>query len=84
MSENDHVNSTRIQSNLADSKASSDLERMANNLEGGVLFRTIHKPDGSRRYLWISDQVELLFGVNREDVMRDAGILDRLVLPRIF
>jgi PAS domain S-box-containing protein len=59
----------------------SDLERMANNLEGCVLFRTVHYPDGSRRCIWISHQVQQLFGVSREDVLRDATVLDRLIMP---
>ncbi|RLS85908.1 MAG: PAS domain S-box protein, partial [Planctomycetota bacterium] len=38
-------------------------------------------PDGSRRCTWISHQVQQLFGVSREDVLQDATVLDRLILP---
>lgn len=73
--------SAQKEAKLALQESVDRLERMAGNLRGGLFFRSVHQPDGSRCYTWISTQVESLFGIPREEVLRDADNLNLMIEP---
>ena len=52
---------------------------LAANLSDGLIYQLRRDPDGSRRFLYISDGVERLRGVKAEDAMADANTLYNLI-----
>ncbi len=52
---------------------------LAANLSDGLIYQMRRGPDGSRSFLYISENVERLRGVKAEEVMADAGKLYNLI-----
>ncbi len=52
---------------------------LAANLSDGLIYQMRRSPDGSRRFLYISENVERLRGVTAEEAMADANKLYNLI-----
>ncbi len=57
------------------------LRNVTNNLSNAVVYQITGLPDGSRRFTYVSRSVERLNEVTVEEVMADAGVIYRQVLP---
>ena len=57
------------------------LRLLGDNLPNSVVFQYTREPDGAARFLYISAAVERLNGVKAEEVLRDASVLERQLLP---
>jgi PAS domain S-box-containing protein len=57
------------------------LRLLGDNLPNSLVFQYTREPDGTPRFLYISAGVERLYGVKAEDVLKDAGVLQRQLLP---
>ena len=56
------------------------LRTLADHLPNGMVYQVAAEPDGTRRFLFISAEVERLFSVTVEEAMQDASRLYRLIL----
>jgi two-component system cell cycle sensor histidine kinase/response regulator CckA len=57
------------------------LRHLADNLPNAVVYQLIAEPDGGRRFTYISRAVERLNESTEEEVLADAGVLYKQVLP---
>jgi PAS domain S-box-containing protein len=57
------------------------LRLLGDNLPNSLVYQCTYEPDDTPRFLYISAGVERLNGVKTEDVLRDATVLYRQVLP---
>jgi PAS domain S-box-containing protein len=62
-----------IKKRLAESEERFRL--VCNNLPDSYVYQFTRDPDGSPRFLFLSEGVERIHGLKAEDVMRDAGLL---------
>jgi len=65
------------ESKLAQEKALSktkQLDDIVNSIEG-VLMRYALHPDGSDSLLYVSDRVEELYGISKEEILRNSGAI---------
>jgi PAS domain S-box len=51
------------------------------NTVPGMIYKIVFHPDGSVSYPYVSEGCRALYGVNPEDVMRDASILTKMWHP---
>ncbi|WP_054698365.1 PAS domain S-box protein [Desulfosarcina cetonica] len=58
------------------------LQAIGNNLPGGVLFQQHIRPDGSRQFTYISQNIEKRHGVTAAAVMADASLFFQHVVPK--
>jgi len=56
------------------------MQALANQIPGMVFSLVVH-PDGSRSYRFVSPGVRELYGVEPDEVMRDPGLIGRLMHP---
>ena len=57
------------------------LQHLADNLSNVVVYQLTLKEDGRRHFTYVSRSVETLCEVRQEEVLADAGVLYRMVLP---
>jgi PAS domain S-box-containing protein len=57
------------------------LRHLGDSLPGSAIYQYAHEPDGTPRYHYLSAGIEQLNGVRIEDALRDAGVLNRQILP---
>jgi PAS domain S-box-containing protein len=55
------------------------LRTIGDNLPGGMIYQLMAKPDGSRRFTYLSAGIERLHGLTPEQVMADSSLLYRLL-----
>ncbi len=71
----------RVEAERAALAASRQLESVASQITGGLLFQTELRPGVAPRLTWVSDGVEPLLGVSQAEVLRDFGSLLRYADP---
>ena len=71
----------RVQTEKALRDSERQLRHLGNSLPDSAIYRYGHEVDGSPRYYYLSAGIEQSNGVRREDVLRDAGTLQRQILP---
>lgn len=57
------------------------LRRLGDNLPDGVIYKMEVQPDGRRRFLYVSQGVERIFGLPAAGLLEDARRFFRLVVP---
>ncbi len=57
------------------------LQNLADNLSNVVVYQLIVQNDGRRKFNYVSRSVKQLCEVTQEEVLADAGVLYRMVLP---
>ena len=57
------------------------LRRLGDNLPEGMIFKLVILPGGARRYLYVSQGVERIFGVSAAAVLANAAVLDETLCP---
>ena len=58
------------------------LRLLEDNLPDSYVYQYLHETAGTARFLHLSAGVERLHGISRQDVLRDAGILQRQIDPK--
>lgn len=59
-----------------------EMIRQLNSRVPGAIFQLKVSPDGERRFTYISERVEEIYGVPAEEFLRDPGLAENFVLPR--
>jgi len=49
------------------------IRSIGDNLPGGMIYQLVRKPDGTRRFTYVSDGVRRLHGCSPEEALADAG-----------
>jgi len=57
------------------------LRNLADNLPNAMVYKLTAEPDGGRRFTYVSRAVERLNEATEEEVLADAGVIYRQVLP---
>ncbi len=60
------------------------LRALGDSLPGSAVYRYAHKPDGTPCFHYFSAGIEQMNGVRVEDVLRDASVLHRQILPEFL
>ena len=66
---------------LALRERETQLRNLGDNLPNGVIYQVVRRADGSNYFPYMSAGLERTFGVSATDVMVDASLVYRLVLP---
>jgi|GEM_PF-305914 len=69
----------RTEVSLRDREA--QLAALARNIPNGLLFQAERDPDGNNRFVYVSDAVQRVGGMNMADVLRDPMLLYGRLLP---
>lgn len=51
------------------------LQAIGDNIPNGVLFQVVREPDGTRRYVHVSANVQRVMGIQADDVLRDPATM---------
>ena len=70
----------RVQAEQALERSEAQFRQLAEQMPG-MVFRLRLEPDGSRRYLYVSQGVRALYGVSPEEVLARGDVLDRFRHP---
>ncbi len=62
-------------------ESGEQLRNVGDNLPDSTIFRYVNEANGTPRFYYISKGIEQLNGVRVEDVLRDAGVVLRQILP---
>ncbi|MFN8259196.1 MAG: PAS domain S-box protein [Bacteroidales bacterium] len=57
------------------------IRSVANNIENGIIYKVLTKADGTRKFLYISENVYKYYGIKAEDILQDASLIYNLVHP---
>ncbi len=57
------------------------LRHLGDSLPDGAVYQFVRGPDGNSRCNYVSVGIEQLIGISPEDLLRDASVIDRQVLP---
>jgi len=57
------------------------IRRISDNLQDGMIYKVLSKPDGSRVFTYLSDSVRQLYGHSPEEVMADSALIYTRVHP---
>jgi PAS domain S-box-containing protein len=57
------------------------LRLLGDNLPNSMVYQYTHEPDGRPRFLYVSAGIERLNGLKAEDVLKDADVFHRQLLP---
>lgn len=75
----DVTDERRAQTELAENEAR--LRALADNLPYGMVFQIVRKPDGDRRFAFVSSQCKALNGIDADVAVADPASLYNLILP---
>jgi PAS domain S-box-containing protein len=51
------------------------IRSLSNNLNSGMLYQVVRKPDGARCFTYLSDSVRRLYGVSPQEAMTDPSLI---------
>ncbi|MEW6348494.1 MAG: PAS domain S-box protein [Thermodesulfobacteriota bacterium] len=51
------------------------IRSISNNLPGGMIYQVVRNNDGTRKFTYLSEAVNTLYGCSPEDAMNDAGLI---------
>jgi PAS domain S-box-containing protein len=60
------------------------LRLLGDNIPESALYQYVHETDGSVRFMYFSAGIERLNGVSVQELLRDAGVLHRQILPEYY
>jgi PAS domain S-box-containing protein len=70
---------SRAQAALRESEALT--RSISSHLQSGMIYRLIRRPDGSRRFTYVSGSVQRLYGISPQQAIEDAHLIYRRVHP---
>lgn len=53
----------------------SRINSISNNFTAGMIYQVIIRPDGTRKFTYLSDSVQQLYGISPEDGLSDANLI---------
>ncbi|MCB1988398.1 MAG: PAS domain-containing protein, partial [Burkholderiaceae bacterium] len=62
-------------------EADQRLQALGRNLPGSVIYQMVRDADGRRYFAYMGEAIEAIVGLKAEDVLRDAAVLYRRILP---
>jgi|GEM_PF-1177154 PAS domain S-box-containing protein len=72
--------SDRKKTELSLYDSESRIKSFSNNFTSGMIYQIVMKPDGARKFTYLSDSVQLLYGVSPEEAIAD----ETLIYGRIY
>jgi len=74
----------RIKTEEKSKESQERLKRLGDTLPEGMVYRLVHRPDGSRSFTHASEGSRRLFQVSPEEIANDANVLYDMIAPEFL
>ena len=74
----------RIKAELTSEENQERFKHLADTLPEGMVYRLLHRPDGSRSFTYASEGCRRLFHLSPEEIANDANVLYDMIAPEFL
>ena len=71
----------RIKTEASLKESEERLRKLGDNLPGGMIYRLVHRSDGSRSFTYASQGCERIFRMRLEDIAENADVIYQMIAP---